>query len=94
MYQKMAEQIKYGLDQVTPQLVSAAQTAHEENKRNFEAQERRISDLFGDMGKVISGLNDNLVRCIRSYGSVQSTQGGTDYHAEGTDYEFCEYLVR
>jgi len=90
---EIIEQIKHGLEQVTSQLEIVANTAHEENKRNFEAQEQRISELFGDMKRVVSGLRESLVKCIMAHGRVEGTHEGRKYSPEGmcseTPFALC-----
>jgi len=85
--EKIVEQIKHGLEQVTSQLEIVANTAHEENKRNFEAQEQTISELFGDMKRVVSGLRESLVKCIMAHGRVEGTHEGRKYSPEGVNFK-------
>ncbi|RLN41071.1 hypothetical protein C2845_PM01G15500 [Panicum miliaceum] len=80
----LLSKIKKGLHQVTGQLVSAARTAHEDNKRNYEEQEKRIDNLYGDMQAVVTQLNENIVRYINSYVSVPAAKGETSSRKEGT----------
>jgi len=68
-------------DKVQVQLDAAQQQAHDDNKRNFEQQEQRIKDLFGDMHNVATKLNDNINRTVRQY--IQTSAAAAAVKREG-----------
>ena len=75
--QELIGKINIGLGQVRTQLQTAATSAHEENRRNFEEQEQRINDLYGDVYVVVTKLNDTLKETIRAYVDQIERRGDT-----------------
>ena len=73
--QELIGKINIGLGQVRTQLQTAAASAHEENRRNFEEQEQRIQNLYEDVDGIVTKLNTKLEETIRSY---MGTSQGVD----------------
>ena len=83
--QELTGKINIGLGQVRTQLQTAVVSAHEENRRNFEEQEQRINDLYGDVDVVVGKLNAHLEETIRAYVDQTERRGDTCSKPKGTD---------
>jgi type I site-specific restriction endonuclease len=79
LWQKLLGKVNNGLSRIKSQLEAAAQATHEENKRNFDEQEQRISHLSEDMQKVVGQLSESLTEALSAYISTQ--QGVNDKQA-------------
>ena len=84
--QELTGKINIGLGQVRTQLQTAVVSAHEENRRNFEEQEQRINDLYGDVYVVVTKLNDTLKETIRAYVDQSERRGDTCSQPKGTEF--------
>ena len=84
--QELIGKINIGLGQIRTQLQTAAASAHEENRRNFEEQGQRINDLYGDVDVVVTKLNDTLKETIRAYVDQSERRGDTCSQLKGTEF--------